>query len=302
VLISATNQQRMHRIHYTAPTTITEATGALAWSPGHARMLAGGTDLIVQLREELRPDCEIVIDAKRIADLMTWSFNNSGALSVGAAVPCYRIYAEPAFSRVYPALVDAAQLIGGVAIQGRASIGGNLCNSGPAGDSIPALIVHAASCLIAGPDGMRTVPVEEFCTAPGRNVLSEIELLVRLEFPAPEEHAGAAYVRFIPRHEMDIAVVGAAASVVLEDNVIRRARVAIGAVAPTPLLVPEAGDALIGRPAEREAFAHAAALAQAASRPISDMRGTAEHRHHLVGVLVRRALERAVARANGQDL
>jgi carbon-monoxide dehydrogenase medium subunit len=262
-------------------------------------MLAGGTDLIVQVREGLR-DWDVFVDAKRIPELMAISADERGALTIGAAAPCVAICGDPRVARTLPGLLDSASIIGGTAIQSRASIGGNLCNSGPAADSSPALIVYGARCDIAGPRGRRTVPVELFCTAPGRNVLGPGELLVSLTFPAPAPGSGAAYLRFIPRGEMDIAVVGAAASVTVDGGTITAARIALGAVAPTPLLVPGAGAAIVGRPPGEETYALAAAVAREAARPISDMRGTAEHRRQLAGVLVTRVLRRAVERTRAR--
>lgn len=261
-------------------------------------MLAGGTDLIVQIREHIR-DVDVVVDGKRISDLMELSYSPEGGLTLGAAVPCAVVYNHPDVVRNYPGLVDAATIIGGTAIQGRASIGGNLCNSGPAADSIPALIAHSAVARIAGPSGLRTVPVEEFCTAPGVNVLQEGELLVSLHLPAPAANSGGRYLRFIPRNEMDIAEVGAGAFVVLDVSGERfvSARVALGAVAPRPLFVPEIGAALAGQPVGEESLAAAAAAARNAAVPINDQRGTIEHRKHLAGVLTRRALQGAIDRA-----
>jgi carbon-monoxide dehydrogenase medium subunit len=194
--------------------------------------------------------------------------------------------------------LEAASLIGGTQIQSRATLGGNLCNGSPAADSLPALIVHAATCHIAGLAGDRWVKIEDFCTAPGKTVLRRGELLVALHLPPPKAHSGAAYLRFTPRSEMDIAVVGAGAALTLqEDNqTIESARIALGAVAPTPLLVLEAGEFLRGKQASPESFEQAAQLAQAAARPISDLRGTSAFRIHLCFVLVRRALARAFER------
>jgi carbon-monoxide dehydrogenase medium subunit len=199
----------------------------------------------------------------------------------------------------YPGLIDAFSLIGGVQIQGRASVGGNLCNASPAADGIPALIAHGAICEIAGPAGRRTLPVEDLCVAPGRTTLGPGELLVALWVPPPAARFGAAYLRFIPRNEMDIAVVGAGVAVTLDAGGERfvTAHIALGAVAPTPLPVPEAGAALAGQPVSPETIGAAAEIARAAARPIDDMRGTAAQRRHLAGVLTRRALERAVMRA-----
>ncbi len=289
----------MQAIDFVAPTSVDEAISALAAGSGMARPLSGGTDLIAQLQEG-RLALDTVVDLKRIPELMAISINSDG-LTLGASVSCHSINNSQAIRDAYPALIDSTHLIGGTQIQGRASLGGNLCNSSPAADSIPNLIAHSVTCHIAGPSGRRTVPVEEFCTAPGRNVLENGEFLVALEFPAPPANFGAAYLRFIPRNEMDIAVVGAGASVVLSDDgsTIQSARVSIGAVAPTPLFVQEAGDALAGQPVSEETLAKAADLARDAARPISDMRGTIPQRKHLSGVLTQRALRIAIDRARG---
>jgi len=199
----------------------------------------------------------------------------------------------------YPGLVDAIHLVGGVQIQYRASVGGNLCNASPAADSIPALIVHEAQCLIASRSGTREIPVEQFCVAPGRNALQQGEFLLAVSVPPVKPNFGAHYLRFIPRNEMDIAVVGVGASVVLDaaKQKIQSARIALGAVAPTPLFVEEAGTYLAGKEITPENIQEAARIAQAAARPISDLRGTAEYRKHLCAVLTRRALEKAIERA-----
>ncbi len=289
----------MQAIDFVAPTSVDEAISALAAGSGMARPLSGGTDLIAQLQEG-RLTLDTVVDLKRIPELMAISISSDG-LTLGASVSCHSINNNQAIRDAYPALIDSTHLIGGTQIQGRASLGGNLCNSSPAADSIPNLIAHSVTCHIAGPNGRRTVPVEEFCTAPGRNVLENGEFLVALEFPAPPANFGAAYLRFIPRNEMDIAVVGAGADVVLSDDgsTIQSARVSIGAVAPTPLFVQEAGDALAGEPVSEETLAKAADLARDAARPISDMRGTIPQRKHLSGVLTQRALRIAIDRARG---
>jgi carbon-monoxide dehydrogenase medium subunit len=214
-------------------------------------------------------------------------------------VPCCKLYENPVIAEMYPGLIDAVSLIGGIQIQSRATLGGNLCNASPAADGIPVLIAMEVTCDIAGPKGTRSVPVEQFCTAPGRTVLASGEFLVRFRVPAPKKNHGAAYLRFIPRNEMDIAVVGAGVGVQLDGARAKctAARVSLAAVAPTPLLVPEAGAALVGTSMDEAALAKAAAIAQAAARPISDMRGDAEYRRHLVGVLVKRALLIALERA-----
>jgi carbon-monoxide dehydrogenase medium subunit len=284
---------------FVTPKNVEEAISALAAGGKRARPLSGGTDLIAQLQEG-RLALDTVVDLKRIPELMAISISGDG-LTVGASVPCHQINAAQAVRDAYPALIDSTHLIGGTQIQGRASLGGNLCNSSPAADSIPNLIAHNVTCQIAGPNGRRSVAVEDFCTAPGRNVLENGEFLVALEFPTPPANFGAAYLRFIPRNEMDIAVVGAGASVVLSDDksTIQSARVSLGAVAPTPLFVQEAGDALAGQPVSEETLAAAAELANDAARPISDMRGTIPQRKHLSAVLTQRALRIAIDRARG---
>lgn len=281
--------------------TVDEAVSLLAARGDRARVLTGGTDLIVQLREGLR-EADLVVDVKKIPELMRLEFEPGKGLRLGAAVPCYRIYTDPQIVAAYPALVDSARIIGGWQIQSRASIGGNLCNSSPAANSIPSLIVYDAVCHLAGPQGRRKVNVAEFCTGPGKNVLGRGEILATLEFPAPSPQSGAAYLRFIPRNEMDIAVVGAASWVQLNaaGDKIEQARVALAAVAPTPLKLDELNQWLAGKPASAETFAAAGQRASAAAKPISDKRGTADYRKHLAGVLTKRTLAIAVDRARGK--
>jgi carbon-monoxide dehydrogenase medium subunit len=285
-------------IDYAAPKTVAEAVTLFAERGDRARALAGGTDIIVQVRENRR-DVDLLVDLKHIPEVNELAYDPARGLRLGAAVPCYRIYEHPDIPRAYPGLTDAALLIGGIQIQSRASVGGNLCNSSPAADSIPALIAHEAVAVIAGREGTRELPVDKFCTGPGRNVLGRGEFLLGLRLPAPKPRSGSLYIRFIPRNEMDIAVVGVGVAVTLDEGRQRctSARVALGAVAPTPLLVPEAGAALVDGGLTDDHLARAAALAQAAARPISDMRGDAEYRRHLVGVLTRRALRGAIERA-----
>jgi len=283
---------------YAAPHSVDEAVSLLEQRGDQARMLGGGTDIIVQVREGRRR-VALLVDVKRIPELNHLTYDSQQGLIVGAAVPCYKIYGDAAIAAAYPGLIDAVSLVGGTAIQGRATVGGNLCNASPAADTIPPLIVLEATCVIAGPQGRREVPVEDFCTAPGRTVLQNGELLVAMRLPPPRPRSGAFYLRFIPRNEMDIAVVGAGASVRLTEDrtAFVAARVALGAVAPTPLLVNEAAAALVGKPISDEAIQAAAEAAQAAARPIDDMRGTVAFRRHLCGVLTRRALQGAIQRA-----
>jgi carbon-monoxide dehydrogenase medium subunit len=295
--------EHLQAFDYVAVQTVDEAVSLLAAKGEQARVLAGGTDLIVQLREGRR-NLELVVDVKKVPDVNVLSYDPQQGLHLGAAVPCYRIYRNATIARAYPGLMDAFTLVGGTQIQGRGSVGGNLCNSSPAADTIPTLIAHRAVCVIAGPNGRREIPVEQFCTAPGRNVLDKGEFLVSLRLPAPAKNSGAHYLRFIPRNEMDIAVVGVGSAVTLSDDLatVTAARIALGAVAPTPLLAEEAAAALIGKPISETTIAAAATAAQAIARPISDMRGTAEQRRHLVGVLTRRTLQGAIARAKGETV
>ncbi len=269
----------------------------LAEKGAKARVMAGGTDILVQLRAG-RHQVERLVDVKNVPELNQVSYSEGDGLTLGAAVSCCRIYEDETIARLYPALVDSASLIGSVQIQGRASVGGNLCNGSPSADTIPALIALEATCLIIGPKGRRSVPVEEFCTGPGRTLLEEDEVLVAVKFPSPRPNSGAHYLRFIPRNEMDIAVAGVGASVVLDDGHIRSARIALAAVGPTPIFATEASALLVGKEANEGAIEEAAEAAKGAARPISDMRGTARQRVHLVDILTKRALRTAIRRAN----
>ena len=290
----------MQAFDYARVKSVDEAVALLAEKNGSARVLSGGTDLLVALREG-RLSTELVVDVKQVPELAEMTFDPSSGLVLGAAVSCQRMYDDDTVATAYPGLMDSAHLIGGVQIQGRASLGGNLCNASPAADGIPALIAHAAVCTVAGPNGRRDVAVEDFSVAPGRTVLEPGEFLVNMRMPAPKPGFGAAYLRFIPRNEMDIAVVGVGASVQLsaDGTTFQHARIALAAVAPRPLFVPEAGESLAGKSVNEESMAQAAELAQLAATPITDMRGTAEFRKHIVGVLTRRTLAKAVERARG---
>lgn len=292
----------MQGFEYIPARTVEEAIDLLSGAKGPARVLAGGTDLIVQLRERRR-QTSLIVDIKAIPEANTLSYDPELGLQIGAAVPCYRISDATRSLDIYPGLRSAVDLIGGTQIQGRATLGGNLCNASPAADTIPALIVHHALCQIYGQDGYRQVPVEEFCTAPGKTVLASGEILVSLILPPAPAGFGAYYLRFTPRNEMDIAVAGAGASVVLDRSgaTCLSARVALSAVAPTPLYVKEAGDALAGCQLSPETIEAAARIARDAARPIDDMRGTAAQRRHLAGVLTTRVIQAAVIQARKGD-
>ena len=286
----------MQWFEYVRPGTVGEAVRLLSEHGEKACVLAGGTDILVLLRGGFRT-AEWVIDVKEIPALDEIAWDEASGLTIGAAAPCYHIYENEDVKKHYPGLIDVASLIGGTQIQGRASLGGNLCNAAPSADAVPIMIALEASCLIVGPNGERTVAVEDFCTAPGKNVLAAGELLVSLHFPAPKVNSGAHYLRFIPRNEMDIAVAGAGVSVVLDNGNFASARVALASVAPTPLFVKQAGDALAGQPVNDESIQRAADIAKQAAKPIDDMRGTVRYRKHLCEVLTRRALHVAVERA-----
>ena len=286
----------MKWIDYAKPSSVQEAVSLLAEHGDRARAIAGGTDILVQLRTG-RWSPDLIVDVKAIPELMAISYDSSNGLTLGAAVPCYQIYGNAAVRDAYPGLMDSATLIGGTQIQGRASFGGNLCNAAPSADAIPALIAHGATANISGPNGDRQVLVEDFCTGPGTSVMKPGELLVSIHVPAPSKGFGARYIRFIPRNEMDIAVAGAGVSVVMDNGNIQSARVSLASVAPTPLLVKEAGAALAGKAPTDDNIRVASDLARSAARPITDMRGTIEYRKQLCEVLTRRALHTAIERA-----
>jgi CO/xanthine dehydrogenase FAD-binding subunit len=279
----------MQSFDYVAPKSTGEVITLLAGKNGDARILSGGTDLLVQLREGRR-QARLVIDIKNIPELTQVTFDSRNGLRIGAAASCHQICSDINVGKHYPGLVDGA------------SVGGNLCNASPAADAIPALIVHEAVCHVTGPNGSRSLPVEEFCIAPGKNSLQSGEFLTSITVSAPKENFGASYLRFIPRNEMDIAEVGAGASVVLDKNKKRfvSARISLGAVAPTPLLASDAGTFLAGEDVTRANIKETARMAQAIAKPITDLRGSAEHRKHLCAVLVERALDKAIQRAGGQ--
>jgi len=240
---------------------------------------------------------EHLVDIKKIKELHTLSFDPKKGLRLGAAVSCIEIHESEVMHRHYPGLTEAAHLIGSLQIQNRASVGGNLCNGSPAADSTPALIAVGARARIVGPDGEREVPVESFVVSPGRTVLKPGELLVELLAPAPAPHSSDAYLRFIPRNEMDIAVVGVGASVTLDGDKVKAARIGLGAVAATPLLESKAADALVGKRLDDASLEAAGRAVSEVCKPIDDMRGTREFRLHIAAVLTRRVLTIAAERA-----
>jgi carbon-monoxide dehydrogenase medium subunit len=285
-------------MRFEAPTTVNAAVKLLAGKTGVARVLAGGTDLLVQMRtDRVAPD--LIVDVKRIPSLRTITAKN-GAFRIGAAVAGAELGEHKALRKAWPGVVEAANLIGSHQIQSRATLAGNLCNASPAADSVPALVAANASAVIAGPRGKRTVPVESVATGPGKTSLKRGEMVEAILLPKQPRRSGDAYLRFIPRSEMDIAVVGAGVSLTLDaKGVCTAARVALGAVAERVILVPEAAKALIGSTVDAKALERLAAAASAACRPIDDKRGTKEFRIRVAGVLARRAAETALKRARG---
>jgi carbon-monoxide dehydrogenase medium subunit len=281
---------------YAAPTTVEEAVRALASASGVAKVLSGGTDLLVQLRSgRAKPD--LIVDIKRIPDL-SGIHERDGGFVIGAATSGAEIGECEALRRAWPGVVEAANLIGSTQIQGRATLAGNLCNASPAADSVPALIAARATCVVAGANGRRDAPVESIVTGPGRTSLRRGEFIVAFHLPRRAPRSSDAYLRFIPRTEMDIAMVGAAVSVTLDGaGVCTDARVVLGAVAPTALLVEDAATALIGRALDAAALEALDQAAQRACKPIDDKRGTIEYRTKVAGVLARRAATIAFERA-----
>ena len=288
----------MSEVRYEAPATAAAVVALLAAAKGPAKVLAGGTDLLISLRAgHVAP--ELLINVKGIAEMTAIAAEN-GAFRIGASVPCMALIEHAGFAHAWPGVTDAVKLIGSIQIKGRATVGGNVCNASPAADSVPAMIAAGASASILGPGGARQVPVEDIAAAPGKTTLAKGEIVTSFVLPRRPPRSGDAYLRFTPRTEMDIAVVGVGVNLTLDDaGVCTHARVGLGAVAERVLLVPEAAAALIGTKVDAQALARLAAAASAACRPIDDKRGTREFRIKVAGVLARRAAAIALARAQG---
>ena len=291
----------MGEFAYVAPTSVADAIGVLqehARSGRRVQALAGGTDLLVQLRGMDKAP-RTIVDLKKLAETNRLDIGGD-EIYIGAAIPSALLNENAELKALLPGLVEAADLIGSSQIQGRATLGGNLCNASPAADTTPAMIADRGVCVIASGGGSREMPVEAFCTGVGVNALAADEFLLGLKFPRPPVRAGDAYLRFIPRTEMDIAVAGCGLSVTLDEaGVCTAARVGIGAVAPTPLRVDAAAEALLGTRVDDAALKAAGDACTAAASPISDKRGTAEYRRKVVAVLCRRAGAIARDRALG---
>jgi len=283
-------------MRFAAPETVEEAVKLLGAEPGMAKVLAGGSDLIVQMKSG-RLEPALIVDIKRIAAMGAIKAE-AGGFRIGAAVPCIALEDHKELKAAWPGVVEAARLIGSTQVQGRATIAGNLCNGSPAADSVPALVAAGAKARIVGAKGSREVDVADVPKSPGKTALAKDEILESIFLSAKPAHSGDAYLRFIPRTEMDIAVVSAGVFLTLDANgVVTAARVALGAVAPTVLLVTSAAQAIIGSKLDAKALDALTAAASAACKPIDDKRGTVEFRTKVAGVLARRAAETAYARA-----
>jgi CO/xanthine dehydrogenase FAD-binding subunit len=285
------------QLDYLAPASAEEAAQALVAGGGLAKILAGGTDLLVQLRSG-RLAAGTIIDVKRVPGAMGVRQEPDGSFVIGAATPGAVIGEHQALARAWPGVVEAAMLIGSTQIQGRASMAGNLCNASPAADSVPALIAAGATCVIVGPGGRRTLAAEAIAVAPGLTSLQSGEFVLEIRLPPRPPRSADAYLRSIPRTEMDIAVVGAGVSLSLDETgLVGAARIALGAVGPTVILAEAAAQTLIGTRVDEAALAKLDEAARAAASPISDKRGTADFRRKIAGVLARRAAVIAFARA-----
>ncbi len=288
----------MPSLSYAAPSSVEEAVKLLAGASGLAKPMSGGTDLLVQLRSgRLRP--ELIVDTKKIPGIAGVT-EEDGAFVIGAATPCAELGENAALRAAWPGIVEGANLIGSKQVQGRCSLAGNLCNASPAADSVPAMIAAGATCLVAGPNGTRETTVDGIVTGPGRTSLAKGEFIVSFRIPKHPARTGDAYLRFIPRTEMDIAVVGCGVCVTLDEKgVCTAAKVVLGAVAPTPVTVAEAAAALIGHTLDDPTLGMLDAAARRACNPINDKRGTIDYRTKVAGVLARRAATIAFDRAKG---
>lgn len=285
-------------MQYVAPATLDEAIRLFAAAGSAARILAGGTDLLVQMRSgHVKPG--VIVDIKKIAEMTEIAETADGGFRIGAAVSGATLAKHPRFGHVWPGVLEAVNLIGSKQVQGRASAGGNLCNASPAGDSVPAMIAAGAIVTVQGPNGRREMKVETVPSGPGRTTLAPGEILVGFKLPPRPAGSSDAYLRMIPRTEMDIAVVGCGVSLTMKNGVCTAARVGLGAVAPTALLVAPAANALIGSKLDDAALDAAAEACRAACHPIDDKRGTIAYRTKVAGVLLKRTATIAAKRAQG---
>jgi CO/xanthine dehydrogenase FAD-binding subunit len=283
-------------MRYEAPTSLNAAVSLLAGADGQAKIMAGGTDVLVLIHSDVI-EPELVVDIKNIPEVTQIS-ESGGAYTVGASVPAAVLCEHEGFCSTWPGVIEGLSLIGSTQIQGRATLAGNLCNASPAADSVPAVIAAGAIANIVGPNGNREAAVEEIVTGPGKTSLANGEIIVSFSFPAKPAHSGDCYLRLTPRTEMDIAVVGAGVNLTLDDGgTCTAARVSLGAVAPTPLLVADAAAALVSTKVDDAALDAMGKACSAACNPISDKRGTKEYRIKTAAVMARRAAEKALERA-----
>jgi carbon-monoxide dehydrogenase medium subunit len=288
----------VRRFELVTPGSVDDCLRALKGRGTEVQLLAGGTDLLPQLKNGLiKPTT--VVDLSGVAELRVLEGDAQRGFRVGAAVTARVLERDARIRAIYPALAESAALVGSIQIRNLATIGGNLCNAAPSADMAPPLVALEAEAVVASGGGRRRVPVASFFSGVRRTVLAPDELLVEFVIPAPGPRSGGAYLRHTPRRELDIAVVGVASQVTLTDGVCAKARIALAAVAPTPVRATAAEQALAGQPLTPQAITRAADLAVEAARPISDQRGSAEFRRHLVRILTRRTLAQALARASG---
>ena len=285
----------MNSFSYESPKTLQEATALMASTKGVIRPLVGGSDLIDQLRTN-RKKADLVMDIKSIPETMSLEFAKNGDLHLGSGVSCADTYANAIVRAQFAAIAESCELIGSIQIQNRASAGGNVCNSSPSADTIPALLVHDTSAIIVSNKGQREISLEDFFTGPGKNILDDGEFLLKLVVPKPKSNSSSHYLRFIPREEMDIAVAGAASFITLDpaSNKCSKARIALAAVAPTPIRALDAESVLEGKVLTDKLIDEASTAAVAAASPISDVRGSANYRKQLVKVLTKRTLQRCL--------
>ena len=287
----------MGSVQYHAPQSLEEAVPLLKEAlKTPSRILAGGTDLLIQMRAGVKTP-EMLIDIKKIPEVTGFEIG-SEEIRLGAATPSAVMDESAELHQQLPGVVEGLELIGSTQVQGRATPGGNLCNASPAGDGAPAMIVSSAQCVVFGPNGTRTIPVEEVCTAPGRTSLADDEFIQEFRFPTPKPGQADAYLRFIPRNEMDIAVVGVAANITVDaSGTCTAAKVALGAIGPVVVIADKIAALLVGTKLDEATLAKAGEMASGLGTPISDKRGTAEFRHRIAGVLTRRVIKIAATRA-----
>ncbi len=292
----------MRRFEYLEPRTVRQAVGMLQRHGEKARVVAGSTDFLVRWRAGFwHPD--YVVNLQHIPGLGRVAYGPRSGLRLGALVSVQQLEQHPAIRQHYPALAAAAASFAGVQVRNLATVGGNICNASPSGDTLPAMLAYGAECRLAGPDGNRQVPLAQMFAGPGRTVLGHDEVLTEITLPPQPARSGSLYIKHSPRGAMDIATVGVATAVMLDrSGACTDARIALGAVAPTPLRAPEAEEVMRGKQLDAEILREAAERAMALARPIDDVRGTARYRREMVGVLTRRTLEHAAAAAKGVPL